>query len=330
LNILVIRFSSLGDVVLATALLPNLKAKWPEAKLSFLTKRSFTSLLEGNPAVDEIIPLDLDDGGFFDLVKEIRRRRFDLIIDLQGNIRSWFIRLVSGPPTTLTVQKANWARRQLVLIKKMSPLLKESVKDRILHCADLLEVPQLNTETQLYAKNAESLGAKFSIPKGKLLGVAAGAKHKTKRWPAAKFAETANRLAARMGAAVILLGDKSDMSVAQEVSKGLLVPFVNLAGQTDLSEMIGISSQLSLLLTNDSGLMHVGEAIKIPLVAVFGPTVQAFGFAPYRSTSKVVEKLDLNCRPCSLHGDESCPLGHHKCMVDITSSEVEEKAVALL
>jgi heptosyltransferase-2 len=110
----------------------------------------------------------------------------------------------------------------------------------------------------------------------------------------------------------------------------LKIPAKDLIGKTTIPELIAILSKLSFLLTNDSGILHMGDALKIPLVALFGPTVRGFGFAPYRPTSKVVEMEGLKCRPCSLHGDDQCPLRHHKCMDDIDLNRVLNESWPLL
>lgn len=117
------------------------------------------------------------------------------------------------------------------------------------------------------------------------------------------------------------MGSAADRDAAKRVGEKLSVPYKDLTGFTSLKELMAVVSKLSFLLTNDSGIMHIADAFKIPLVAIFGPTVRAFGFAPYRPTSHVVE-VNLKCRPCSLHGTNVCPLGHHNCMNDVDTEAV--------
>ncbi|MCG3203479.1 MAG: ADP-heptose--LPS heptosyltransferase 2 [Elusimicrobia bacterium] len=331
MKILVIRFSSLGDVVLTTALYPNLRARWPESQVTVLTRPAFVSVFDGNPFVDHVRLFDPTQQTFSKLADEIRMEKFDVIIDLHGNLRSWIIRLLAGGPMTVVVDKATWARNMVLYFKRTPSSLKRSVRERILDCLKPLDVPLVHEDTQLYPQNISGVLSAHGIePKKKLIGVAPGAKHKTKRWLPDRFADAANRLGAFPNAEIVILGDKSDREAAEQVSKLVRVPCKNLAGWTDLKELIDIMSQLSLLLTNDSGLMHVAEALKVPLVAVFGPTVRAFGFAPYRATSRVAEVVNLACRPCTLHGDERCPLGHHQCMMDIDVNAVLYVASDLL
>lgn len=330
-KILVIRLSSLGDVILSTALFPNLKAKWPSSSVTVLTKNAYAGVFAGNPHVDALLRLDAVTQPFSVLAKRIREERFDVIIDLHGNIRSWFLRFFAGAPITIVVEKAAWARNKLVMFKRRSAALSKSVRERILECLKPLDVPRVKSDTELTPQAADKTLAKFDLPeKARLIGVAPGAKHNTKRWSAERFAEAANRLGAYPNSHVVLLGDPSDHAVAASVSRALQVPHSNLAGKTTLEELIAVASKLSFLLTNDSGLMHVGEALAVPLVALFGPTVRSFGFAPYRATSRVVEVVNLPCRPCTLHGDPVCPLRHHRCMEDIDVNAVLYAASSVL
>ena len=322
-NVLVLRFSSLGDVVLTTAIFPNLRKRWPHAKIAVATKAAFAPVFDGNPNVDEVFQLDGPGRTFSQLVLDLRRRHWDVVIDLHANLRTWIIRFVAGGGWTVVVDKANGPRYALLFTRHVSKRLNRSVRERILDTLKGIDVPLVSAETQLFPADPrpilEAWGAKAT---GRLIGIAPGARHATKRWPAAKFAEAANRLGAFPDTTVVILGDQSDKDVAADVASKLVVQHVNLAGKTSLPDLIAVTSRLKFLLTNDSALLHIGEAVKIPLLAVFGPTVRAFGFGPYRESSRVAEVVNLHCRPCTLHGDERCPLGHHKCMEDIDVNAV--------
>ena len=329
-KILVIRFSSLGDVILTTGIFPNLKAAWPNCEVSVLTKRPFSPLFQNNPHVDHVHVYDPKEQLFSQLTKEIRLENFDLMIDLHSNIRSWFIRFISGSPIAAAIPKQMWARRKLVWFKKASPCLALSFRERVLSCLSHLGVPLISEETQLFPEHAQETLDSLSIPAGKtLIGLAPGAKHKTKQWTAEGFANVGNRFGGP-NTEILLLGDKSDKETSQAVAKKLLVPYRDLTGWTSIPELMAVVSKLHLLITNDSGLLHMGEALRTPLVALFGPTVRKFGFAPYRATSKLVEVNDLECRPCTLHGDEVCPLGHHQCMTFLQENAVFEAGQLLL
>lgn len=331
MKVLVIRFSSLGDAVLTTAIFPNLRARWPDADITVLTKPPYIPVFDRNPSIDHIRIFDPKRQTFSQLANEIRAEKYDVLVDLHGNPRSWMIRLYARAPLTVVVDKATIARYIMVYLKRTLPSLRKSVRERILDCLKPLNAPVVSQETQLFPRSMSELFAAHGVDTSKhLIGIAPGAKHDTKRWSPRRFAESANRLGAFPNSQVVILGDKSDRTVSEEVSKLVKTPCVNLTGWTSLEETIAIVSKLTLLLTNDSGLMHVAEAMKVPVVAIFGPTVRAFGFAPYRQTSRVAEVVNLACRPCTLHGDERCPLGHHRCMEDVDENAVLLTASSIL
>lgn len=330
-KILVVRFSSLGDVILTTALLPNLKDQWPDSEVVFLTKKAYASVFDGNPHVDRVHLFDPSVQPFSELVKEIKAENFDIIVDLHGNPRSFLIRLFTGAPLTVVVKKNTLARKVLVWFKYKSASLEKSVRERILDTLTVMDIPVKHSSTQLFPdKNLSPLIALGVDPTRKLIGIAPGAKHATKQWGVEKFAEAGNRLGAFPHSQVLVLGDKSDKPVAADVFRKISVPAKNLAGFTTLKELVSVVSRLSILITNDSGIMHIAEAMDIPLVALFGPTVRSFGFAPYKPTSRVAELINLPCRPCSLHGTQTCPLRHHQCMAELDPSAVMFVASDLL
>ena len=225
MKILVIRFSSLGDVILSTVIFPNLRARWPQAEITVLIKAAFVPVFDHNPNINHVRIFDPDRQPFSKLANEIRDEHFDVIIDLQGNPRSWILRLLAGAPITVAVEKATVARYAVIYLKRTPASLSKSVRERILDCLKPLEAPVVNQDTQLFPKNAEQvLLANGVDPSKKLIGVAPGAKHNTKRWPAAHFAEAANRLGALSNSMVIILGDKNDKAAAEEVSALVKTP----------------------------------------------------------------------------------------------------------
>jgi heptosyltransferase-2 len=154
-----------------------------------------------------------------------------------------------------------------------------------------------------------------------LLALAPGAHWPTKRWPVERFAAVAQELAHTQGGAVIILGGTDDVPLARELCYRLSVPVLNSTGALSLMQTAALLQQCRLLLSNDSGLMHMATALKVPVVAVFGPTVQEFGFYPFQARAQVVSTA-LACRPCSTKGSARCPRGHHHCMQQVTSAQV--------
>ena len=163
---------------------------------------------------------------------------------------------------------------------------------------------------------------------GPLLAVAPGARWPTKRWPVERFAAVAQELAQARQAAVVLLGGSEDIALAHELCRRLRVPVLDSTGKLSLLHTAALLQQCHLLLSNDSGLMHMATALRVPVVAIFGPTVQEFGFYPFQARAQVVS-AELPCRPCSTKGSTRCPRGHHHCMQQVTVAQVCTAASAL-
>jgi heptosyltransferase-2 len=158
--------------------------------------------------------------------------------------------------------------------------------------------------------------------------VAPGARWPTKRWPVERFAAAAQELAQAQQAAVVVLGSAEDQRLAQELCQRLTVPALDSTGKLSLMHTAALLQQCHLLLSNDSGLMHMATALRVPVVAIFGPTVQEFGFYPFQASAQVV-RADVACRPCSTKGSTRCPRGHHQCMQQVTVAQVGAAAHTL-
>ncbi len=326
MNILVIRLSSLGDVILTTPLLASIKAARPESRVSVLVKKAFADVFLGHPAVDEI--LIFEERGLFGWLGEIRRRRFDVCLDLHDNLRSAVWRTFSGAKRTVRYDKRTDERRILVRSKTSSPRLEPPVKERYLECLAVLGIPVKERRTSLHVAGAARLPEDWLREFGDapLIGVAPGAAHATKRWLPERFAAAADSLAEKISGRVILLGTPSDDGPVREVLEYLKTPAQNFVGRTSLKEFMLLIRRCAVLLTNDSGAMHVAAAQGVPTAAVFGPTVRDFGFFPEEDCAEAVEIGELYCRPCSLHGTERCPEGHFRCMREISTKQVLDAA----
>lgn len=323
---LVIRLSSLGDVVLTTPVLAHMKAIYPALRLTVLTRRALGAVFAGNPHVDAVWAFE--DRGWSGWAREIRRHRFDLVLDLHDTLRSRFWSFFSGADQRLRYDKRAAARRRLVWWKQRSSTLESGVVDRYLEPLQSWG-PVADRRPRLYVPPNETLSTAVErdLESGSLVAVAPGAAHATKRWWPERFAEAADRIAGEQkNGRVVLLGAVGDRSAAEDVHRRLNTPVVDLVGRTSLREMILVLNRCRVLLTNDSGAMHVGAALGVPTVAVFGPTVREFGFFPVGPRTAVAEGGALPCRPCSLHGRSRCPERHFRCMADVTVDRVVDLA----
>jgi heptosyltransferase-2 len=334
MRILIMRFSSLGDVVLATAALNYIKAQRPEAELVFLTKAAYAPLLEGHPALKEVWTLQ---GSALAMAGRIRQAGFDAILDLQGKPRSFFLGAWSGSRVERMKNHA-WNRRLRVWFPGGSRTLPPHVADRAVQAAaGLLGEPFTAAAPSLVVSPAASAWAddflwSSGLREGEtVLAIAPGAAWPTKRWNSGSFAQALG-LVAEQGRRFLFVGDAADEALARRIigyaRKGADRCIV-AAGKTDFPALAALLKRSELLLSNDSGPMHVAGAVGTPVVALFGPTVEAFGFFPRGSRDRVLQR-DLACRPCSVHGGDRCPLGTHACMEGIAPFEVAQAVEGVL
>jgi heptosyltransferase-2 len=327
--------SAIGDVLLATPVIRMLKKSRPGCRIDFLVKNPYVPLLETNPHVDRVLAFDPDGGAkaLLALVRSVRNERYDAVIDLQGNFRSRFLSFFSGAPVRSRTRMHRFKRFLLVYFK------------RDLY-RDIIPVPIRYLESLPFQVRDDGSGLDLNVPdetESKVRGLikipvrskrlrtavlAPGAGRATKQWPAERFAEVGQALTDH-GWRIVLVGGKNDAGVCSRVSRNMRTKPLDLAGKLTLLETAAVLRLSEVLITNDTGVMHMASAVGIGTVALFGPTTRHFGFMPFRARAEVVE-TKTGCRPCSYHGTERCPRRHFRCMLDISARNVTERALALL
>jgi heptosyltransferase II len=334
-RVLVIRFSAIGDVLLATPLVRTLKTSHPQASIDFLTKKSYVSLIETNRRVDKILAFSPETGfgGLLDAARGIRKNRYDAVIDLQGNWRSVFLSLFSGAEIRSRAKLNRFRRFLLVRWKwdtygEIVPVPVRYMRASPIPVKDDgrgLDLPVPAEAVQSVREAWRKLGFRRS---DRVVALAPGAGRKTKQWPAERFAEIGRALSKR-GFKIILIGGGKDGDACARTGRGMRRAVPDFSGKWSLLETAAALQRADLLVTNDTGVMHMASALGTRVVAIFGPTTRHFGFMPFRANAVVVEK-ELDCRPCSYHGTERCPRKHFKCMRDITGEEVLDRIIQLL
>ncbi|MEN3038466.1 MAG: lipopolysaccharide heptosyltransferase II [Candidatus Kryptonium sp.] len=332
-KILIIRLSSIGDIVLATPLIRVLRNKFPTAQIDFIVKKEFAQILKYNPNITNLIEFDTANG-FKELLK-VRRRiskeRYDLIVDIHNNLRSIFLRTFAGAQV-VRVNKRIFKR--FLLVKFKINLYKNAIHvvERYIETLSNFSIKNDNQGLNVFVPEymIEAVKNKINFSADDLyIAIAPSAKHETKRWLPERFAQLGDKLIEKFNAKIILLGSEEDKPRCETVKRLMQNQPINLCGQTSLLESAAVLSLCKLLITNDSGLMHIGSAMKTKIVAIFGSTVKEFGFFPYGTESIVVEK-NIPCRPCTHIGREKCPKGHFKCMNDIQVEDVFNACANLL
>lgn len=342
-KILIVRFSSIGDIVLASPLVRSLRGAFPEARIDLLVKSEYAELVRHNPNLSSVIELRTSGRDELRRLKaRIRAEHYDVILDLHNSLRSRYIRFFSGAKTVRVVNKHAFARFMLVKFKwRLYPGAIPPVADRYCSTASGLGVVNDGKGLEVftpYEQSAEvaSLMSKYALDKfARTIGFVPSSKHFTKRWPAEKFVELGIELAGKENVKLLLFGGKEDVEYCGDIAQMInaragRTAAESLAGKFSLLETASAFDACHLIVTNDTGLMHLAAARKKKVVAIFGSTVEEFGFFPYGTESAVLERKDLPCRPCTHVGLSSCPRGHFRCMKDIQSSEVFNAVQTLL
>jgi len=319
---LVIRFSSIGDIVLTTPVVRHLKQQVEGAEVHYLTKKSYTSLLESNPYIDRVHAYD---GNIRSCIRILKEESFDYIIDLHHNTR--------------TAQIKVGLRRMDFSVKKLNALKWLCVNFHINKLPDIHMVDR-NLETiKMFMDEQDEGGLDYFIPEkekvdiaslppeftGGYLALAIGAQHETKKLPL----ESLIALCERLEVPVMILGGPEDREVGATVVKSLgNKPIVNGCGTYSIHQSASLVEQARVLITHDTGMMHIGAAFGKKIISIWGNTVPEFGMYPFRADPLSVnfEVPDLKCRPCSKIGHQKCPKKHFKCMLDQDLDAMAEAA----
>lgn len=335
LKILVVQTAFLGDAVLTTPLLKILKQKFPLAKITLLCTPEIKELFTDNSSLDQLLVMDKrgKDRSLLSVFRWAKKLKgeFDIAILPHRSFKSALITALARIPKRIGFKNSqgNFFLTDLVPFDWST-----HDSERNLKLLEVLGITSKQTDLEVPLKNDSIYFKQFleehQIKEGTILvGINPGSVWKTKRWLPEYFAQVADHLTEEWKCRVLIFGSKQNAESANSVVSQMKLPALNLCGKTDLKNLIFLISRCSLFITNDSGPMHLASATHVPLVAIFGPTTRELGFFPLGEKSVVVE-LNLPCRPCSLHGGEKCPLGHFKCMRDLTPETVLKECRKLL
>ncbi|TES91608.1 MAG: glycosyltransferase family 9 protein [Candidatus Cloacimonadota bacterium] len=332
MKILVIRFSSLGDVVLISPLFQKIKHLYPDARLTFLTDIRFVRLFKTDPNIDRIMPYDVSCENLMYLIlflKKVRKERYDIIIDCHIIPRSLFFLLFCRAVKRLRLKKFSLKRRRMVKLHNRKKI--PHIVDRYLATIEEKDTNDYKPRIYLNKNEISKFGYLLKQKKKgrKIMGFAPDASKKTKVWQLQKLRNLALTLTENDNVYIVFFGEKNEIPFVRKIKEGLNDTYLDLTGKTDVRELALFLEGCDVLFTTDSGPMHIAVAVGTPVVSIFGPTVPEFGFAPYDKRSVIISK-PLHCRPCSLHGTDTCSLGHHKCMELIEVEEVRKAIKRLL
>ena len=324
MKFLVIRFSSIGDIILTTPIIRCLKIQ-KDVEVHYLTKKSFTSLLQQNPYITKIWSIQKS---IREVIPALRKEGFTHIIDLHKNFRSTWLNL-SLRGKYLTFDKLN-PEKWLFVNFKLDLLPIKHLVDRYFEALSVLGIRNDGAGLDYFLPQNEEIDLASENTGGRFICFVVGGGHATKKMTAGQISDICRQLPLP----VVLLGGKEDSVVGDYVlSKNNHVS--NWCGKTTIHGSASLIRQCSLLITHDTGMMHIGAALKKKIISIWGNTVPKFGMFPYYPESqeplnKIIEIHNLPCRPCSKIGYSSCPKGHFNCIKEIKPGRIAQVARDLL
>ncbi|MDT8440431.1 MAG: lipopolysaccharide heptosyltransferase II [Desulfuromonadales bacterium] len=320
----------IGDAVMATPALHDLRSTCPAAEIVVVANPLVAELFREHPDCDRVLVYDRQGahrglGGLWRFSCQLRRERFDLAVLLQNAFEAALVALLAGIPRRAGYRTDG---RGLLLTDGVPAVDKKHGLhhvDYYRHCLAQLGITGGSDTLRLAVTAAEQQWAAETLGPGRWLAINPGASYgAAKRWLPERFAAVADGLAARYAASIVLTGGPGEREIGRDIEKAMQVPVRNLIGQTSVREMMALLARCELMITNDSGPMHVAAALGTPLVAVFGPT-------DHTTTSPAAERCRIvrqpvDCAPCMLR---ECPVDH-RCMTGITADQVLAAAAELL
>lgn len=328
MKILILRFSSIGDIVLTTPVVRVLKAQVDGAEIHYGTKRQYRGLLEENPYIDKIHTLDGSLGSF---IKLLRSQKFDYVVDLHNNLRTRIIKWSLGA-RSFSFKKLNYEKWLMVNLK-INKLPSIHIVDRYMDAIAFFGVKHDSLGLDYFIPEKDEVPGDW-IPeshRSEYVAYAIGGQHATKKLPVKRMIELCDKI----NRPVILLGGKEDFEAGEQVrlffekqesnvefesglaDLGKKTIVYNACGKYNLNQSASIVKNARYVFTHDTGLMHIAAAFKKEVFSIWGNTIPLFGMYPYRTKFTVLENAKLGCRPCSKIGYDKCPKGHFHCMQKI-------------
>lgn len=333
-RILFIRLTALGDVVLATPALRALRRRFPQARIDWLVDAAYVPLLEKNPHLTHLVPYDrrgehAGGAGLLRLRAQLRRQRYDLVVDLQRKPKTVALARGLGAARVVALQKRTKAELLRAMVGLQRPQVKAHAIQMYLDALSPLQVAGDELGLEVPLAPTARLSAERVCGAGedrRFVAIAPGARWATKRWLPERFGAVARALH-QAGHPLLLLGGPTDAEALAAVRAAVGAELPDTAS-LGVDGLVGALARCKLLVACDSGPLHLASALQVPAVALYGPTAPR-RWAPRAGAVTVIHK-GLVCSPCSNHGSARCPIGTHQCMKEISAEEVVAAALALL
>ncbi len=327
-NILIIQTAFLGDVILITPLIRAVKNIFPKAQIDVLIVPQYGAILKNNPYIRNIIGFDKRKNkvkAFWRTLRILRKNHYDMAIAPHSSVTTAYLMLLAGIRERVGFDR--WHAAKYLTIKTPHPDGVHKI-ERLLQLVTPFSDKKFDIQTEIFPgekeiSKAKELLSEYFDKEKKLIAVAPGSVWFTKRWPQEHYIKLSEILA-KEEYILVFLGAPDEREICRQIIDMADVKALNLAGTTSIPESAAVIALCDLMICNDSGPLHIANAVQTDVFAFFGPTTRKFGYYPYRKGDKVFE-IDLDCRPCGSHGSNECPLGHFKCMREISPLMVAEE-----
>jgi lipopolysaccharide heptosyltransferase II len=330
-KILILRLSSIGDILLSSPFIRQTRKTFPGANISFIVKKEFADLIRYNPHINTIY--EFDSSSNYENLKKLNRQiktdKYDLIFDLHNNLRTRQILSGLNASSIHRISKSKIKRAMLVYFKLNLYKRTKPIAERYLDVGKSSGISDDGLGLELFwdgatDKKINELNRSEKLA-DKYLCLAPGAAHFSKMWPLDYSIKLTESIIEKTDYTIVILGGPAEKSMLNCFPQNERI--INFTGTLKLLESAALLAQSKGIITNDTGLMHMASAVNVPILALFGSTVKELGFFPYRSKSSILENNKVWCRPCSHIGRSHCPLDHFKCMRDISVNQVFEKTM---
>lgn len=320
IKFLILRFSSIGDIVLTSPVVRNLKKQVEGAEIHYITKPQFKSILENNPYIDKVHTLKKS---FKETITELKYEHYDYIIDLHRNVRT--VRFKNRLKIiSFSFNKLNWEKWLLVNFKK-NKMPDVHIVDRYIDTLKMFDVENDDQGLDYFIPEQDevNISAISDELKNGYIGVVVGAFHNTKKLTKEKIITICKKL----DKPTLLLGGPENKEEAEEIKKAVGKNIFNTCGDYNINQSASLVKQANVILTPDTGLMHIASAFQKKIISVWGNTVPEFGMSPYKPhpESEIIEVKGLKCRPCTKIGFTQCPKKHFKCINDLDDNYIVNK-----
>ncbi len=315
-KILIIRFSSIGDIVLTTPIIRCAKQQLIGVEIHFVTKNIFKDTLINNPYLDKLVTFNQE---VTEVFAELKAENYDVVIDLHKNLRS--LRLKQHLNTkSFSFNKINLQKFLAVNFKLKNSLPKRHIVERYFEAIVNIGVKPDNKGLDYFLSEADYVNCTdlfFNALRTQFIALIVGGSYYTKQIPLNKLIE----ICKNAPLPIVILGSKADRQIAEGLQKNF-PNVINTCGSFSINQSASIISQAEWVITSDTGLMHIASAFNKKIISVWGNTIPEFGMSPYlpNAQNKIVQVNNLSCRPCSKLGYRKCPKSHFKCMNDLDFS----------